>query len=606
MEHSNSNNAIALLRVSSQKQGIGGDGPKQQLEACEFKAGKDGRIITKSFEHVESGAKRLEEQPSWKAVRYCETHPEIKYCYVKDISRFTRGGARAFIPLWDALLELNVELIDTEGNVDDKVVNTLEEKNISYSWSKVRPSRRKAIDKAEEYRENREKLLQLMIGAEVQYARQGYKVGVAQYGYKNIKAPTEHGIRTIMVPNEEEAVYVRRMFELIAQGKKWNAVCDTVNAMGFRTRTKNKWDKSKKKIIGIIGDEPLNYKQLWRYLNNPIYCGVTKHKMLRIEDESGETVEHQPIFFKGEAIVSIELWNKANKGKFAIDVQDGKITIYEGKIPSRYTKKTKEDKRWPYKLYLRCHVCGRQIKASAPRGKLKSVPIYHCAGTNQDKHKYFGQNANQLHDEIETLIRHLEFSEEFIQKLRDKLLSRYESRREKAHQDSLNTSKQVQNIQDEQTLIIEKIKQTSSSVVLKALEEDYEKLEKDKAQAIVQRNEVEVEEVDVQTVINYFRYWMEHLEELLIDEDNPLISARLFSLCFEAPPTIPEIINGTPTLSPLFRLNEEYKKQKETQNGLSLPNGEPAGFRMEHLLDWFDRLKQVFDELDITPAPAYI
>jgi hypothetical protein len=182
------------------------------------------------------------------------------------------------------------------------------------------------------------------------------------------------------------------------------------------------------------------------------------------------------------------------------------------------------------------------------------------------------------------MIYHLKFSDEFIEKLRNTILRKHELRRERAHQDSLDTANQVQLIQDEQTLILEKIKQTSSPLVQKALEEDYDKLDQKKIEAQSYRNKAENEEVSVQTVIAYFRYWMEHLEELLIDKDNPLVSARLFSLCFDVAPTIPEILNGTPTLSPLFRLDEEYKQQKLSQKEASETVCEPGGTRTHDTL----------------------
>lgn len=571
MEHSNSNKAIALLRVSSGKQGLVGDSPEQQLEICNHKARQHGRVIEKDFHHVESGAVPLDKQPSWAAVRYCENHPEISFCYVKDVERFTRGGAKPFITIWEALLDLGVELIDTEGYVDDKVENTLEHLSVSYPWSMVRPARRRAIDRAEEARENRERILKLLIGAEVSYVRKGYKAGAAQYGYKNEKVETaEHGVRVIMIPLEEEAFFIRRMFDLVIEGKSDQEVCDTVNALGFKTHAFKKRDKQTKKVIGIGGGKPLHPKQLRRYISNPIYCGISQHRMLRTEDSKTGKETLEPIFFEGEPLLTIETWNKANKGKYVIEVVDGKITLYKGEIPERYaTPKKKQDKRWPYKPYLSCHVCGRVMKASAPGGKLTHHPTYHCAGTRDNPHKYYGQNAGVLHEEIEEMVHHLRFSDEFIEKLHNTILRKHELRRERAHQDSLDTAKQVQLIQDEQTLILEKIKQTSSPLVQKALEEDYEKLDQQKIEAQSYRNKAENTEVNIQTVIAYFRYWMEHLEELLIDKDNPLVSARLFSLCFDVAPTIPEILNGTPTLSPLFRLDEEYQKQKLAQKEAS-------------------------------------
>ena len=108
----------------------------------------------------------------------------------------------------------------------------------------------------------------------------------------------------------------------------------------------------------------------------------------------------------------------------------------------------------------------------------------------------------------------------------------------------------------------------------KALEEKYDELEKKKTSAMEHRDNKEVEEFDIQTVIASCNYWMEHLPELLIDRDKPLESARLFSICFDEPPTVPEIKDGTPKLSCLFRLNEAYKQAKDANEDTLCELGE--------------------------------
>lgn len=93
----------------------------------------------------------------------------------------------------------------------------------------------------------------------------------------------------------------------------------------------------------------------------------------------------------------------------------------------------------------------------------------------------------------------------------------------------------------------------------------------------------EDEEVDIQTVISYCYYWMEHLEELLLDSDKTLERARLFSLVFEEMSTLagfrklagflPDAeIDGTPKLSCLFVLNQQEATALE-------PIGDPTGNR---------------------------
>lgn len=180
-------------------------------------------------------------------------------------------------------------------------------------------------------------------------------------------------------------------------------------------------------------------------------------------------------------------------------------------------------------------------------------------------------------------MRRVRFSDTFIERFREILLEEWEKRRDNANKDSINLERSVLDIKEEQRIVLEKIKASSSHIVVKALEEDYEKLEKKRIDAISSRNKKEDEEVDIQTVISYCYYWMEHLEELLLDSDKPLESARLFSLVFEEMPTLvgfrklagflPEAeTNGTPKLSCLFVLNQQEVTASE-------PNGDPTGIR---------------------------
>ena len=60
---------------------------------------------------------------------------------------------------------------------------------------------------------------------------------------------------------------------------------------------------------------------------------------------------------------------------------------------------------------------------------------------------------------------------------------------------------------------------------------------------------------------------MEHLEDLLLGGTDPMKNAVLFGLVFDQVPTYDEITNGTPSLAPIVKLNEEYKKSKSLSVG---------------------------------------
>ncbi|GIK84433.1 MAG: hypothetical protein BroJett025_10550 [Patescibacteria group bacterium] len=568
MEHSaaKSTPAIAIVRVSSTKQGLQGDSPEDQLRAIESLLPVRNDEIVEIFEWIESASEMTDQQPAWRAVEFCKKHPEVRRCYVKCMDRFTRGGADEYSDLSRALNSLNVFILDVYGIASDKQTNTMGHLGKKYKWSVFRPSYKAELLEAEKAKDEFRDIMTRLTTGSVNRVREGYAIGSPGYGYVNKRIENENGRKVyILVPLPEEAQYIRRMFELKAEGKTEVEIVKTINAMGFLSRTRYRRKKEGLRIVraGKIGNVPLSKKQLQNFLKNPIYCGISTHSHLSYieEKENSEKIEHfTPIVIKGEPLVSVDLWNRANNNRRMITVKDdGTAQIFKGKSLERYVKKSKRNKAYPYKEYLACHICHRVLKASAPRSKSgKHVPTYHCS----TKHKYWGTNGAQLHKDIENFIHHLEFSDEFREQFSNIMLEEWEKRRDSVNQDSINYEKEVLRIKEEQRAILDTMKVVALASMRQAYEKQYEELEKKKTVAMSRRDTKEVEEINIQTVISYCNYFMEHLEELLLDEEKPLESARLFSLCFDEAPTVFEILDGTPRLSPLFKLNEAYKKDK--------------------------------------------
>ena len=580
MEHSNSkqNVAIGILRVSSTKQGMEGDSPKNQQKAIipYSQARKD--TVVKWFKFIESASEKAKKQPVLEVIEYCKSHPEIKRCYIKSIDRFTRGGAMVYEELSNALNKLGVTVVDTYGVISEQVVNTMESLGKKYSWSSFRPSKKSEMFEAERAKDEFRDIMTRLVGGSVDRVREGYAIGEPPYGYENTRIEAGLGKRAYkLLPNKGEAPFIIRMFELMAEGKKLEEVVETINAMGFKTRKRYRRKKVGTRIVrdGKIGEVPLSEKQLRRFIKNPIYCGVSIHKHLTWFDYTTGVEHFAPILMKGKPLISIDLWNRANQGKKHISIfSDNSIKIFKGETPERFIKKSKSNAKYPYKGYLICHQCNNPLKASAPRNKSGNhIPIYHCSL----HHKYWGTNGKKLHENIEKFVDSLEFSDEFRKRFRGIMLEEWEKRRDSANEDSLKYEKTVSRIKEEQRLVLDTLKGVSLESMRKEYEREYHDLEQTKLDAIEKRNSIETEEINIQTVIAYCNYWMEHLNELLIDRKKPLESARLFSLCFDVLPTVPELINGTPKLSVLFRLNEQYNKGEKTLS-------EPAGTRTQDIL----------------------
>ena len=551
--------SIALLRVSSSKQGLAGDSPERQKEDIIKLLPKYNAEVISYFELIESASGDI--QPAIKVIDFAKEHPEIKYCFVTNIDRFSRAGSYVYQYLKSQLAKYGVQLIDVAGVISPEVKNTLDTYGIEYKWSKYNPSHIAEIMAAESAHDEIRTILTRLIGSEIRYVRLGYWVGSQPYGYTSEKIETEHGKRVVLKPDPIASKWFLKMFELKIQGLMDEEIVTQVNVMGYKSRrlnVRNKDDKSK--IIGYKGQKKLIVKQLAEFIQNPIYALVSTHKWLE-----------KPQKIHGTPIVSIDMFNKANRGKIRIIEDNGIITILKGKAIDRYLRKSKNIPLYAYKDYVLCPLCHDRFKGSASKGGSgKLYPAYHC---NRNGHKYLriatGADTTILNSQQETMektiydfIKKVKFSDEFKAKFRQLTVEELEKRKEIISKDSITKEENVLSLKAEKTLIVDKIKQLNSPLAIQAMEEELERVSAELAQAIPQRDNTEDIEVELETLLNHCKYYVEHLEDLLLGSPNLLQNAAFFGLIFDTPPTYDELKSGTPQLAPLFKLNEEYQTLK--------------------------------------------
>lgn len=550
--------AVGTLRVSSTKQGLQGDSHEDQKKQIENKAiqmsavlGKEV-LISKWFKFTESASGNLDSQPLNEAIDYClNPKNKIRYFIFKSIDRMTRGGSVIYSQLKSKLAKGGVECIDSYGVIGFSKVNTLAYLGLEYDWSIFSPTSANELAVAEQSKDEVRTILTRMIGAEINYVRLGYRVRQYPPGYRNEKEDTPHGVRVILKPHEIEAKWFIRMFELRVQGNLSDKeIVVEINKLGFKSRRTKKHDPNDKtKIVGYGGEKPLSVKQFQKYIKNPIYAGINTESW----------TQDKPVKEKYDGLVSIETFNKANRGAITIVERDGEVKVYKDNPPLWRLRKLKENPLYPHKKYILCPICRKPLLGSASRSKSgKHIPRYHCARG----HKAWSENLVKFNETIKGFVESVQFSEEYRKRFKEIVLEEWGKRKEHIKDDSIESEKRVLRLKEEQKLIKEKIKMLNSPGTIKAMEEDYDKLDDEISQAIQVRDKHEDKVFEIQTLINYADYFMEHLEDLLLGSSNPLQNAALFGMVFEKQPTYIEIVNGTPSLAPIFALNADYIKSK--------------------------------------------
>ncbi len=542
-------NAVAAIRVSSVKQGVQGDSPEAQKEQIEQFAKTHNINIKKFFIFLESASK--EEQPVQEAIDYCvNTENDIQLFIIKSIDRFTRGGSYFYDSLKMQLERKGVKLIDIYGIIGTQQINTLEHLGIAFDWSVYSPTKKAEILEAERAKDEMRDIMTRMIGAEIRYARMGYWVRYAPFGFVNEQIETPNGKRVILKPHPVESKFIIKMFELRCQGTLTDRqIVDKLNNLGFKTRVDTLRDpKDRTKIIGQKGGNQLNVKGLWRYIQNTTYAGVSSEKW----------TQSHPFKAKYEGLVSIDTFNKANRGKIEIKEENGKITIYKRKAPEYLIKKGVRNADFPYRKVVLCPLCERPFFGSASKGRLGIYyPAYHC---NKRGH-YYRVPKKDFEETIYKFVKNINLSQEYIDELVKAVNGEWYKRTKASNQEQLNIDTKIAELKMQARMAIEKIKYLTSETAIKYMESEVVKAEQ-QISKLMEEKEKAVEPYDMKLVMAYIKYFLEHMEELLLSGSDPLLQASYFGVLFDKAPTYQEIFSGTPQLAECIKLNKAYRRHK--------------------------------------------
>lgn len=543
-------NAVGAIRVSSLKQGMNGDSPEDQQRQIEQYAQAHNINISKYFVFLESASK--DQQPMQEAVDYCKNPKNnIHQFIIKSIDRFTRGGSEFYSTLKNQLDDAEVSLVDIYGIIGGQKVNTLEHLGISYKWSVYSPTKKSELLEAERAKDEVRDIQTRMIGAQIRYARMGYWVRRPLYGFKNVHIETREGKRCILEPEEDEATYVIKMFELRARGTLDDQqIVDRLNTLGFKTRERYVRDKSDRtKIIKTIGGDQLTLKTMWGMIENPVYAGINPEKW----------TQGQPVRCQFDGLVSIDVWNAANKGKFFISEDDEGIHITKRKIPEHLVNKGARNADFPYKRIVMCPECRKPLYGSASRGRHGGYyPAYHCDGRGH----YFRKTKKEFDETIENFVKNITVAPEYIDALISKMGEQLDKQLIELHKDAVTIDLRIANLQEQIRQSIDKIRYLSSATAIKYMEEDIEKMESEINELQTKREGTKPQNPsDFDKACAYVRYYLEHLDALLLHHDNPVLQAKYFGVLFNEAPTYADIESGTPDLCKIKGVNSIFQSK---------------------------------------------
>lgn len=552
-----SKNCVVQCRVSTLKQSQEGESLEVQEKIMRsFVADKGWKIVPNNIVWSTAISGRKTDREDFEdIIAYVKAHPkEVDYYVFRSIDRFTRAGTPEYYRMKEELSRLGVEIIDTYGIIQPSK-NTLEDLNMEYTWSKFSPSEITEMVMANQAKSEVTNILTRMIGQEIRLTQQGYRTRRPADGYKNDKVYVDGKKKTIQVPHPERAKFFVAMYELRAQGLSDQECVKRLNSMGYQSPIQNKWSKDHKKIIGKTGGLPLTVKQFQKYIVNTINAGVVCEKW----------THYKPVKAQYDGLVSIELWNRANRGKVAImENADGSLELVQnintGKSRERYNPD------FAYK-FIGCPICGKKMLGSASTGKGGvRRPAYHCSR----KHERYGVKKSEFEAAISKYVQNLKFKPELMNALELTFMNKYRQREKEIVKASGDIHQTIANLEIEQSSKLEVIETTGSAVVRQKFEHEVDVLEARIMEARKERLKIQITRDDIKLFVKEAKNIMEHPAEILLQPNNPRAKEKLFELFFEKMPTYADIVNGTPKLSLIFNLSSEFIPD---ENLLVIPRG---------------------------------
>lgn len=537
--------ALGYARVSTAKQAAEGDSLPIQARIIASEIKQQGWTIHPAAADVlqEPFTGTTHARPEYqRAIQIIKAHPSaIKYFVVRTIDRFSREGSPEYLAMKAELASMGVELRDTY-HVIQPSINTLAHTGFEYEWSRFEPSRKSEIAEAEAGKQEIMVMLTRMIGAEIDLVQKGYHIGNPDDGYVIQRLPVDDKKRCVLKPDPERAHFFRLMFELRAAGLYTDReIVDHVNGLGFRTKPRNRWNADKTKIVGHSAPKLLTVKRLQCTITRPIYCGVIMEFWTR----------HQPTRARGEAIVCIETYNRANRGaRYLEERPDGSLRMLYDRSPERVLKKRNTfDQRWPYKNVVLCPTCRLPLWASASRGRSgQKFTAYHCART----HDRYSVKQSVLDQAFRAYLASVGAVDGLWDTFSDVVRAEYARFLEASKQQSARGAEMAKELLTRKDQLIEAFTAATSPSIRRSLEEKVEAIDRELAATTETRLDLSASEADLDDFLAHVRKVLEHPARILDFIREKTEQVALYRLFFEVFPTYEEIVSGTAKLTPTF------------------------------------------------------
>ena len=182
-------------------------------------------------------------------------------------------------------------------------------------------------------------------------------------------------------------------------------------------------------------------------------------------------------------------------------------------------------------------------------------PAYHCS---RDGH-YFHVPKPEFDKTLEDFVRTITVKPEYVDDIVAAIAELWRERQTKQLEANQQRLEHRQNLQNQIRATVDRMRVVTSETALAYLEEDIISAENELAKLDKEIANQPNLQAEFDQVLQYAKYILEHLPELLLDLCNPLRKAAFFAAIFNKVPTYDEIKFGIHKNSSLPEVNELFR-----------------------------------------------
>lgn len=307
---------ILLCRVSTKKQEQ--EWNSLQRQEMRWKKFAEEKQIKLLWVFTETFSWKVETRSITEKAIQTAIEKKVNYLVIPEIDRLSRWGYIVYSAMKDRLEKHWIKLIDTNHIIQEATIvyeNDMLDMS-KYKWNKEEISKYAEMMIATQAQIEWNKILQRLIPKEIELEQEWYQVRAPKYWFKNKKIKTPNWNRVIQIPNPPFFNWLLEMFEKRAW---WVDDKEIIKNLNLRWAVKKSW-------------KPLDVKYMLELIWNPIYAGVIKTKW----------TWNKPLPTAYD-MLPLDLWNKANRGRFFIHKNENNIMIEKNiEIKNKISENIKE------------------------------------------------------------------------------------------------------------------------------------------------------------------------------------------------------------------------------------------------------------------------